>query len=254
MLSCVQLSTTRCVPLLAALCAIGSTVIATAHAAETVTLRSGFTVICAARQPAADGTVRLYLQGSAAPATDVPAAAGNYIDVPASSIAAVEPVPDPPPASSRAATRPAQAGLQTLLQHSGEAHNVNVALLASVVKAESNGNAHAVSRAGARGLMQLMPGTASAYHVADSFAPEQNLDGGSAYLDFLLTRYRDNIPLAVAAYNAGPRAVDRYHGIPPFRETRVYVSRVLREFNRLALAESHAALPAMAAVPRGPGL
>ena len=80
--------------------------------------------------------------------------------------------------------------------------------------------------------MQLMPGTAQQLGVADSFAPDQNVRGGAAYLDRLLTRYRDNLVLALAAYNAGPEAVDRYHGIPPYHETRVYVARVVHEFNR----------------------
>jgi soluble lytic murein transglycosylase-like protein len=81
--------------------------------------------------------------------------------------------------------------------------------------------------------MQLMPGTASAMGVDDSFRPEQNVAGGTAYLDQLLVRYHDDAALALAAYNAGPGAVDRYHGIPPYRETREYVARVIREFNRL---------------------
>jgi soluble lytic murein transglycosylase-like protein len=80
--------------------------------------------------------------------------------------------------------------------------------------------------------MQLMPNTASKMGVEDSFRPEQNIAGGTAYLDELLTRYHNNIALALAAYNAGPAAVDKYHGIPPYRETRMYVARVIREFNR----------------------
>jgi soluble lytic murein transglycosylase-like protein len=105
-------------------------------------------------------------------------------------------------------------------------------LLASVVKAESNGNVRAVSRAGARGLMQLMPATAADLGVSDSFKPDQNVQGGSTYLDELLTKYHDNLAMALAAYNAGPAAVDKYHGIPPYRETRLYVARVIHEFNR----------------------
>jgi soluble lytic murein transglycosylase-like protein len=117
------------------------------------------------------------------------------------------------------------------------AHRIDADLLAAVVHAESNGNPRAVSRAGAQGLMQLMPGTAATLGVTDAFAPEQNVSGGTAYLDALLTRYHDNIALALAAYNAGPLAVDRYHGIPPYPETRAYVARVLREFNRRKLAQ-----------------
>jgi soluble lytic murein transglycosylase-like protein len=89
--------------------------------------------------------------------------------------------------------------------------------------------------------MQLMPGTAAGQGVKDSFEPEQNVRGGSAYLDALLTQYHDNMALALAAYNAGPKAVEKYHGIPPYRETRVYVARVIHEFNRRVLARETAA-------------
>jgi soluble lytic murein transglycosylase-like protein len=123
-----------------------------------------------------------------------------------------------------------------MLARAGHEHNLDVDLLASLVKAESGGNARAVSRTGARGLMQLMPSTAAGLGVADSFAPQQNVRGGSAYLDALLTRYHDNMALALAAYNAGPAAVDRYRGIPPYHETRAYVARVIHEFNRRVLA------------------
>jgi len=80
--------------------------------------------------------------------------------------------------------------------------------------------------------MQLMPSTAAGLGVSDSFEPRQNVRGGSAYLDALLTRYHDNMALALAAYNAGPAAVDKYHGIPPYHETQAYVARVIHEFNR----------------------
>jgi soluble lytic murein transglycosylase-like protein len=122
------------------------------------------------------------------------------------------------------------------LGRAGSEHNLDVDLLASLVKAESGGNTRAISRAGARGLMQLMPGTASQLGVEDSFKPDQNVRGGSTYLDELLIRYHDNLALALAAYNAGPAAVDRYKGIPPYHETRVYVARVIHEFNRLVMA------------------
>ena len=119
-----------------------------------------------------------------------------------------------------------------MLAHAGAAHDIDADLLASVVRAESGGQVRAVSRTGARGLMQLMPGTANEMGVADSFRPDENIAGGTAYLDELLTRYHNNVALALAAYNAGPGAVDKYHGVPPYRETRAYVARVIREFNR----------------------
>jgi soluble lytic murein transglycosylase-like protein len=129
-------------------------------------------------------------------------------------------------------TAPTKEEMHQMLAHAGAAHHIDEDLLASVVRAESGGQVKAVSRTGARGLMQLMPGTASAMGVDDAFQPQQNIAGGTAYLDVLLTRYHDNVALALAAYNAGPGAVDRYHGIPPYRETREYVARVIREFNR----------------------
>jgi soluble lytic murein transglycosylase-like protein len=128
--------------------------------------------------------------------------------------------------------------MREMLVRAGTRHNIDADLLASVVQAESGGNVRAVSRSGAEGLMQLMPGTAAALGVGDSFAPEDNIGGGTAYLDAMLTRYSDNIVFALAAYNAGPAAVDRYHGIPPYAETRAYVARVIREFNRRKRAGS----------------
>ena len=127
-----------------------------------------------------------------------------------------------------------------MLGRAGKAHNLDADLLASVVRAESGGNTRAISRTGARGLMQLMPSTAATLGVQDSFQPDQNVRGGSTYLDSLLLRYHDNLALALAAYNAGPAAVDKYHGIPPYAETRAYVARVIHEFNRRVLAREAA--------------
>ncbi|MGI4755847.1 MAG: lytic transglycosylase domain-containing protein [Janthinobacterium lividum] len=216
-----------------------------AHCAEVVTLRNGFAVTCTSREMAGAGTMRLYLPTSGTEA-------GNYMDVPLASIITIEATVEPvPPIATSATAAGSKTDLAELLQTAGSQHNVNVALLASVIKAESAGNAHAVSRVGARGLMQLMPATAAKLGVKDSFAPGDNVNGGSAYLDGLLTRYHNNIALAVAAYNAGPGAVDHYRGIPPFRETRVYVARVLREFNRLVVTQATSAVPATAAALPG---
>jgi soluble lytic murein transglycosylase-like protein len=106
-------------------------------------------------------------------------------------------------------------------------YEINDALVKAVIKAESNFNHKAVSPKGARGLMQLMPATASSLQVSDSFHPEQNIEGGCRYLRYLLNLYHGNIPLALAAYNAGEGAVARYNSIPPYRETQNYVQRVL---------------------------
>ena len=109
-------------------------------------------------------------------------------------------------------------------------YTVDYHLVRAVIKAESNFNPKAVSRAGARGLMQLMPQTASLLQVNDSFHPEDNIDGGVRYLRYLLNIYNDDISLALAAYNAGERAVFNYRGIPPYQETQTYVQRVLRYY------------------------
>jgi len=106
-------------------------------------------------------------------------------------------------------------------------HGVDPRLVESVIRAESAFNPTAVSRTGARGLMQLMPQTAAILGVRDSFDPRQNIEGGVRHLRYLLDRYPGNVSLAVAAYNAGEGAVDSHRGIPPFAETQQYVQRVL---------------------------
>ncbi len=203
------------------------------RAAERITLKNGFDLICDHRQEA-NGKVRLYTERGD----------DNFLEVDQTEIASVEFVPDAPPAAAalpaardQAAAVLTKADLHELMAKAGAGHNLDVDLLASVVRTESDGNARAVSRAGAQGLMQLMPETAAQLGVADSFSPGQNINGGTAYLDSLLTRYHDQIALALAAYNAGPAAVDKYHGVPPYRETRIYVARVIREFNRRKQAE-----------------
>lgn len=198
---------------------------------ERILLANGFSVDCHHREQAAEGRVRLYLDDGQS----------NYMEVEASKIVSTETVPSAITAGPLLSTLPfvhavpSSVSLHSMIANVGVAHNVNVALLESVVQAESGGHPGAVSRTGARGLMQLMPATARSLGVSDSFAPEQNLRGGTTYLDQLLTRYHDNLPLALAAYNAGPAAVDRYRGIPPYRETQVYVARIIREFNRRTL-------------------
>jgi soluble lytic murein transglycosylase-like protein len=223
-----------------------------ARAAEHITLRNGFELDCDHRgvSDAADpgigsiaaggGRVRLYLDAGEANYLDV----GQDEIVAAETLAPVLPAVAPAPVAAKAELSPAE--LHELLAAAGAEHDLDVDLLASLVQAESGSHAHAVSRVGAQGLMQLMPATAAQLGVKDSFVPEANVHGGTAYLDSLLKRYHDNLALALAAYNAGPGAVDRYHGVPPYRETRAYVARIIHEFNRRYAARQAAASLAMA--------
>jgi soluble lytic murein transglycosylase-like protein len=114
------------------------------------------------------------------------------------------------------------------------ANRLEPALITAVILAESGGDPQAVSKRGARGLMQLMPATARRYGVSNVFDPEQNIRAGSQYLADLAERYQNDLELMLAAYNAGPQAVDAQGGrIPPFRETLEYVPRVMQIYHRL---------------------
>jgi soluble lytic murein transglycosylase-like protein len=118
------------------------------------------------------------------------------------------------------------AQLDRLVNGASNAYRLSPALVHAVIDVESGGDPSAISDAGAMGLMQLMPGTASTYGVADAFDPYQNVQGGCSYLHDLLGRYSGNLKLALAAYNAGPGAVDKYGGVPPYPETQAYVRNV----------------------------
>lgn len=120
--------------------------------------------------------------------------------------------------------------IHSLVSSASARDGVSPALVNAVVMAESAGDPSAVSSVGAQGLMQLMPGTAQTCGLENAWDPAQNVDCGTRYLRSLLQRYNNNVALAVAAYNAGPGAVDRYHGIPPYAETRAYVRRVLAAY------------------------
>lgn len=120
-----------------------------------------------------------------------------------------------------------RALLLPIVREIAASHGLDPNLVDLVIRMESGYNPRAVSHKGAQGVMQLMPATASLYGVSDVFDARQNIEGGVQYLRDMLLRYQSNLSLALAAYNAGPGAVDRYGGVPPFRETRNYVDSIL---------------------------
>lgn len=136
--------------------------------------------------------------------------------------------------SPEAVNRQIPPQLVSLAKDAARAHSLEPALLLAVMKVESNFNVRAVSPKGARGLMQLMPGTAKRYGVNNIHDAEQNVNGGARYLRDLLAMFDNNVSLALAAYNAGEQSVIR-HGnkIPPYRETLLYVPKVMRHFTAL---------------------
>ncbi len=155
---------------------------------------------------------------------------GGYLDIAPSEIQGYEKEERPPAPSVPLAAKP--AALPDLLATAGYDHGLDPALLKSMIAEESNFNPAAVSPKGARGLMQLMPGTATLLGVKDIRSAAENVQGGALYIRSLLERYGGDLAKALAAYNAGPGIVDRYRGIPPYAETQNYVRRVITRFNR----------------------
>jgi len=146
---------------------------------------------------------------------------GGTVTVAVADLVAVEPeehfavLPVPPVAAA--------GPFGNLIHAAAEKHGVDEGLITWVIAVESNFNPRAVSRKRAKGLMQLLPTTAALYAVGDIFDPAENIDAGTHYLKDLLARYRGDLRLALAAYNAGPEMVERYGGVPPFLETQKYV-------------------------------
>jgi soluble lytic murein transglycosylase-like protein len=202
------------------LAALVSVLGACAPAAEIAVLRNGFGIRHDSRQISGNMTRLLTASG--------------YVEVPTDQIASIE--PDDAPAAPPAVAPPATADVARLVGEAGDRHRIDPDLISSIINAESGFNPHARSPKGAQGLMQLMPGTASKLGVADAFDPGSNVDGGTRYLRELLGRYNGDMVKALAAYNAGPHRVEQYHGVPPYRETRAYVARIVQDFNRKKLA------------------
>ena len=192
-------------------------------AVEIATLQNGFSIRYHHRE-AMGASTRLYLS----------AGKDSFVDVPTSQIALFdqEPLPEARPASQAA---PAPS-LQQVVDTASNRHQIDADLINSVIHAESGFNPRARSPKGAQGLMQLMPQTAAELGVGDPYNAQANVDGGTRYLRDLLELYKFDLVKALAAYNAGPGPVARYGGVPPYHETRAYVARVVREYNRKKLA------------------
>jgi soluble lytic murein transglycosylase-like protein len=157
------------------------------------------------------------------PASSAPKAEKSKLTQAVAPQAAAMPSPVVPAANPRLTT---PQEIDRIVQTTAEKHRVDARLVRAVISTESNWNAGAVSRKGAQGLMQLNPQTAQTLGVADAFDPAQNVDGGVRYLGMMLDRYNGDVHRALAAYNAGPGAVDRSGGIPRIQETRNYVQKV----------------------------
>ncbi len=147
-----------------------------------------------------------------------------------------------PPLSVAPPVKP--QSLNEVINTISDRHHLDPDLINSVIHAESGFNPRAVSPKGARGLMQLMPQTASKLGVSNPFDPRANVEGGTRYLSELLQRYNFDLVKALAAYNAGPGRVEQYRGVPPYYETRAYVARIVRDFNRKKIAQRKAAAAA----------
>src|SRR5277367_420474 len=157
---------------------------------------------------------------------------GGFVDISADEVVAIEPedqfaAPLPP-----APLLSVKNNYRDLVESSAARYQVDADLISSVIATESNFNAHAVSRKNARGLMQLMPETAAKLGVRNVFDPQENIDAGTRYLGNLLQRYRNDLALALAAYNAGPERVEQYGRVPPFAETVSYVRKVQRTYQK----------------------
>ena len=208
---------------------------------DSAVLRNGFSIRHERRQVIGIIT-RLYVNGDNS----------SFVDVPTSEIDHFESLPPEPKLGDSAphaalqvptenARRPLD--LDEVIKAASGTYRLDPDLVNSVIRAESGFNVRAVSPKGAQGLMQLMPQTASELGVRNAFDPRANVEGGTRYLRELLERYNFDIVKALAAYNAGPQRVEQYGGVPPYYETKVYVARIVRDFNKKKLATKTASQP-----------
>jgi soluble lytic murein transglycosylase-like protein len=209
-----------------------------AVAADDALLRNGFSIRHDHREVLQDGRItRLYISADNK----------SFVDVPTENIASFETAP------VEAAPAPVQPAIQLsaksqtlteIVRDASDKHLIDEDLIQSIIRAESSFNPKAVSHKGAQGLMQLMPATARSLGVTNSFDSRENVDAGTRYLHELLVKFNFDLIKALAAYNAGPDRVQQYKGVPPYYETRAYVARIIKDFNRKKLAAAAASVKA----------
>jgi hypothetical protein len=212
-------------------------------AGEVAVLKNGFAIKHERREIVGELT-RLYVSADGSSFVDVPTADIEHFEA-----APEEPVEEPPSAGKGVGAKPVSSGrpaafsarpvtdLSQVVNEASGRYRLDPDLVNSVIKAESGFNVRAVSPKGAQGLMQLMPGTASQLGVPNAFDPQANVDGGTRYLRELLERYNFDLVKALAAYNAGPQRVEQFGGVPPYYETRAYVARIVKDFNKKKIAQ-----------------
>jgi soluble lytic murein transglycosylase-like protein len=229
--------------------------------AELAVLRNGFSIRFEHKERAGN-TTRLYTgsgyidvasdqiasfeaEEAPVPAPAEPAAAPAAM-LPSATTANPAPAPAPAaiakvsPPVAPLATNAGKLDLDQLVRDAARRNRIDPDFVSSVIKAESNFKTRAVSRKGAQGLMQLMPSTAAQLGVTDPFDPKANVEAGTAHLSALLDRYHDDPVKALAAYNAGAHRVKQYNGVPPYRETRAYINKIVRDFNAKKRAQMKA--------------
>jgi len=215
-------------------------------AADSAVLRNGFSIRHERRQVI--GTItRLYISADNSSFVDIPTEEIDHFEAAPVETATVTPVNDNP-ASHLHLQPPARnlertLDLNEVINTASGTYRLDPDLVNSVIRAESGFNVRAVSPKGAQGLMQLMPRTASELGVQNVFDPQANVEGGTRYLRELLERYNFDLVKALAAYNAGPQRVEQYGGVPPYYETKAYVARIVRDYNK-KLAAKNLAQPA----------
>jgi hypothetical protein len=207
-------------------------------AADTAVLRNGFSIRHERRRVI--GTItRLYIDGDDSSFVDIPTAEIDHFEALPAESSPREPGQaknDPAQSQSPAQKFQSSTDLNEVVRAASGTYHLDPDLVSSVIRAESGFNVRAVSPKGAQGLMQLMPQTASQLGVQNAFDPQANVEGGARYLRELLERYDFDLIKALAAYNAGPQRVEQYGGVPPYYETKAYVARIVRDFNKKKLA------------------